>query len=350
MAYKMADEAGTGPLKPGNPGGKRFMDIQEITRSVEKESLVLRQILAEIEKVVVGQRPLLDRMLIGLLCDGHLLLEGLPGLAKTTAVKTLAATIRTSFQRIQFTPDLLPADILGTQVYRPDNGSFEIKKGPIFHNIILADEINRAPAKVQSALLEAMQERQVTIGEKTFVLENPFLVLATQNPIEQEGTYPLPEAQIDRFMLKIRVDYPSAEEEKEIMARVYNGAADRISGVVDVSSLESAREVMHSIHMEEKIVDYIVRLTRATRDPGESGLDLGPMISYGASPRASIWLGLAARANAFMSGRGYVTPQDVKTLAPDVLRHRIILSYEAEAEGKSTDDLIGTLLERIEVP
>ena len=326
------------------------MDIQEITQQVERENLVLRQILAEIEKVVVGQRALLDRMLIGLLCDGHLLLEGLPGLAKTTAVKTLAAAIRTTFQRIQFTPDLLPADILGTQIYRPDNGSFEIKKGPIFNHIILADEINRAPAKVQSALLEAMQERQVTIGEETFLLENPFLVLATQNPIEQEGTYPLPEAQIDRFMLKIKVDYPSAEEEKEIMERVYAGAVEGVSGVVEVSSIQSAREAMRHIHMEEKIVDYIVRLTRATRRPREFGLDFGPMISYGASPRASIWLGLAARANAFLSGRGYVTPQDVKALAPDVLRHRMILSYEAEADGKSTDDLIGLLLERIEVP
>ena len=326
------------------------MDIQEITQRVERDNLVLRQILSEIEKVIVGQRSLLDRMLIGLLCDGHLLLEGLPGLAKTTAVKTLAATIRTTFQRLQFTPDLLPADILGTQVYRPDNGSFEIKKGPIFHNIILADEINRAPAKVQSALLEAMQERQVTIGEETFLLEKPFLVLATQNPIEQEGTYPLPEAQIDRFMLKIKVDYPSEEEEKAIMERVYGGVFERASGVVDVSSIESASETMRSIHMEEKIVDYIVRLTRATRRPQDFGLDFGPMISYGASPRASIWLGLAARANAFLSGRGYVTPQDVKSLAPDVLRHRIILSYEAEADGKSTDDLIGILLERIEVP
>ncbi len=326
------------------------MDIQEITQRVERDNLVLRQILSEIEKVIVGQRSLLDRMLIGLLCDGHLLLEGLPGLAKTTAVKTLAATIRTTFQRLQFTPDLLPADILGTQVYRPDNGSFEIKKGPIFHNIILADEINRAPAKVQSALLEAMQERQVTIGEETFLLEKPFLVLATQNPIEQEGTYPLPEAQIDRFMLKIKVDYPSAEEEKEIMERVYGGAVERAAGVVDVSSIESARETMRNIHMEEKIVDYIVRLTRATRRPQEFGLDFGPMISYGASPRASIWLGRAARANAFLCGRGYVTPQDVKSLAPDVFRHRIILSYEAEADGKSADDLIGILLERIEVP
>jgi len=311
------------------------MDIQEITQNVEKESVVVRQIIAEIEKIVVGQRNLMERMLIGLLCDGHLLLEGLPGLAKTTAVKTLASTIRTTFQRIQFTPDLLPADILGTEIYRPDTATFEIKKGPIFHNIILADEINRAPAKVQSALLEAMQEKQVTIGEKTFILDRPFLVLATQNPIDQEGTYPLPEAQIDRFMLKIRVDYPSATEEKEIMERVNRGISENVSGVVDISRIESARDVMQSIHMEEKITDYIVNISRATRNPEESGLDLGPMISYGASPRASICLGQAARAHAFLSGRGYVTPQDVKSMAPDVLRHRIILSYEAEAEGRA---------------
>lgn len=326
------------------------MDIQEIAQKVERESMVLRQIMTEIEKVVVGQRNLMERLMIGLLCDGHLLLEGLPGLAKTTAVKTLAATIRTTFQRIQFTPDLLPADILGTQVYRPHDASFEIKKGPIFHNIILADEINRAPAKVQSALLEAMQERQVTIGEETFQLERPFLVLATQNPIEQEGTYPLPEAQIDRFMLKIRVDYPSAEEEKEIMDRVNRGVTELVKGVVDPSRIESAREAMRSIHMEEKIVDYIVSLTRASRDPDEFGMEIAPMISYGASPRASIWLGQAARGHAFLTGRGYVTPQDVKSMAPDVFRHRIILSYEAEAEGKSSDDIIKVLLERIEVP
>ena len=326
------------------------MDIQEITRQVEKENVIVRQIMAEAEKIIVGQRGLLDRMLIGLLCDGHLLLEGLPGLAKTTAVKTLATAIKTSFQRIQFTPDLLPADILGTQIYRPDNGTFEIKKGPIFNNIILADEINRAPAKVQSALLEAMQERQVTIGGQTFILENPFLVLATQNPIEQEGTYPLPEAQIDRFMLKIKVGYPSIEEEKEIMNRVYAEAAENISGVVEVSDINSAKAAMRSIHMEEKIMDYIVQLSGATRAPKDFGLDIGSMISFGASPRASIWLGMAARAHAFLNGRGYVTPQDVKTMAPDVLRHRIIVSYEAEAEGKTTDDLIEVLLERIEVP
>jgi len=326
------------------------MDIQEITRRVEEESLVLRQIMAGIEKVIVGQRNLIERMLIGLLCDGHLLLEGLPGLAKTTAVKTLAATINTTFQRIQFTPDLLPADILGTQFYRPDTATFEIKKGPIFHNIILADEINRAPAKVQSALLEAMQEHQITIGETTFPLARPFLVLATQNPIEQEGTYPLPEAQIDRFMLKIKVDYPSAEEEKEIMERVYGGVVEDIEGVVDVAKIRSASVTMNAIHMEERIMDYIVRLTMATRNPKEFDLDIASMISYGASPRASIWLGLASRAHAFLRGRGYVTPQDVKSMAPDILRHRIILSYEAEAEEMSTDDLIRRLLERIEVP
>jgi len=326
------------------------MDIQEITRMVEKESLVIRQIIAEIGKAVVGQRTVIERMLIGLMCDGHLLLEGLPGLAKTTAVKSLAATINTTFQRIQFTPDLLPADIIGTQFYRPDSASFQIRKGPIFHNIILADEINRAPAKVQSALLEAMQERQVTIGENTFVLNRPFLVLATQNPIEQEGTYPLPEAQIDRFMMKIKVDYPTATEEKEIMELAYNGIAEDISGVVDIARLESASRTMKSIHMEGKIMDYIVNITRATRNPEDFGLDIGPMISYGASPRASICLGMAARAHAFLEGRGYVTPQDVKSLAPDVLRHRILLSYEAEAESKTSDDLIEILLERIEVP
>jgi len=326
------------------------MDIQEITQQVEKQGVVCRQIVSEMEKVVVGQRDLIERMLIGLLCDGHLLLEGLPGLAKTTAVKTLAAAMKTSFQRIQFTPDLLPADILGTQIYRPDKASFEVKKGPIFHNIILADEINRAPAKVQSALLEAMQERQVTIGVQTFILESPFLVLATQNPIEQEGTYPLPEAQIDRFMMKIRIDYPSIQEEKEIMERVYGGITENTEAVIDYPQILSAKEVVRNIHMEEKIMDYIVSISAATRDPQGFGLDMGDMISYGASPRASIWLGMASRAHAFLKGRGFVTPQDVKSMAPDVLRHRIILNYEAEAEGKSTDDLIKVLLERIEVP
>ncbi|MBN2398229.1 MAG: MoxR family ATPase [Deltaproteobacteria bacterium] len=326
------------------------MDITEITQRIEKESLTFRQISAEIEKVIVGQAELVNRMLIGLLCRGHLLLEGLPGLAKTTAVKSLADAINTSFKRIQFTPDLLPADIIGTQIYRPDNGSFEVNKGPIFNNIILADEINRAPAKVQSALLEAMQERQVTIRDTTFTLDDPFLVLATQNPIEQEGTYPLPEAQIDRFMMKIKVGYPSAEEEKEIVKRVRTGFSQGNPQVVDISALNAAREALQEIHMEEKLVDYIVRLVRATREPGRYQQDLEHMIAYGASPRGSIWLEEAARAHAFLNGRGYVTPQDVKSMAPDVLRHRIILSYEAEAEGRTTDDIIGVLLERVEVP
>lgn len=326
------------------------MDITEITHRIEKESMAFKQITAEIEKVIVGQTGLINRMLIGLLCRGHLLLEGLPGLAKTTAVKSLADAIDTSFKRIQFTPDLLPADIIGTQIYRPDNGSFEVNKGPIFNNIILADEINRAPAKVQSALLEAMQERQVTIRDSTFTLDEPFLVLATQNPIEQEGTYPLPEAQIDRFMMKITVDYPSAEEEKEIVKRVRGGFPQDNPQVVDISDLNAAREALHEIHMEEKLVDYIVRVVRATREPGRFQKELGNMIAYGASPRGSIWLEEAARAHAFLSGRGYVTPQDVKSMAPDVLRHRIILSYEAEAEGRTADDIITVLLERVEVP
>jgi MoxR-like ATPase len=326
------------------------MDIEQITRRVEGESVTLRKIRVEVEKVIVGQRQLLDRMLIGLLCDGHLLIEGVPGLAKTTAVKTLATTINTTFQRIQFTPDLLPADILGTQVFRPDNSSFEIRKGPIFHNIILADEINRAPAKVQSALLEAMQERQVTIAEQTFSLGRPFLVLATQNPIEQEGTYPLPEAQVDRFMLKINVHYPSADEEKTIMFRAYEDDPPKTQGVVDLAEIESLKATLRLIHMEERIVEYILRVTRATRDPKEYGLGFGSWIAYGASPRASIWLGSASKAHALLNGRAYVVPQDVKSLAPDVLRHRIILSYEAEAEGLTTDDLIQTILQKIEVP
>jgi MoxR-like ATPase len=326
------------------------MDIKEITHQVEKESLSIKQIVAEIEKVIVGQHGLIHRMLIGLLCEGHLLLEGLPGLAKTTAVKAMAQTIDTSFKRIQFTPDLLPADIIGTQIYRPDNGSFEVNKGPIFNNIILADEINRAPAKVQSALLEAMQERQVTIRDTTFKLDDPFLVMATQNPIEQEGTYPLPEAQIDRFMMKIKVDYPSAEEEKEIVKRIRAGADNNAASVVSVAALKSVRKTLHEIHMEDRLLDYIVRLTQATRNPDEFGMEIGSMVSYGASPRASIWLEAAARAQAFLGGRGYVTPQDIKSMAPEVFRHRIILSYEAEAEGRTTDHIINELLERIEVP
>ncbi len=321
-----------------------------MTERVELESVAVRRITAELEKVIVGQQGLIDRLLIGILCDGHLLIEGLPGLAKTTAVKRLAAIIDLGFQRIQFTPDLLPADITGTQIFRPDTAKFEVKKGPIFHNIILADEINRAPAKVQSALLEAMQEKQVTVGNETFMLPLPFLVLATQNPIEQEGTYPLPEAQIDRFMLKIKIDYPAESEEKEIMKRVYSGIDEIPVKKVDASVLASAKELVGIIHMEEKVMDYIVRIANATRKPSDFGLDLRHLVAYGASPRASIYLGLAARAHAFLAGRGYVTPQDIKSMAPDVLRHRIILSYEAEAEGLSTDDIISQILDRLEVP
>ena len=310
----------------------------------------MERVLYEVKKIIVGQDHLLERLLVALLARGHIMVEGVPGLAKTMAIKTLAGAIGGEFQRIQFTPDLVPADLIGTRIYNQKTGDFNTSLGPVFTNLLLADEINRAPAKVQSALLEVMQERQVTIGGQTFILDNPFLVLATQNPIEQEGTYPLPEAQIDRFMLKITVDYPSADEEKEIMNRVYGQVAEKISGVVGVADIDSAKAAMRAIHMEEKIMDYIVQLSGATRQPENFGLDIGSMISYGASPRASIWLGMAARAHAFLNGRGYVTPQDVKSMAPDVLRHRIILSYEAEAEGKTTDDLIGVLLERIEVP
>jgi len=326
------------------------MEIKELTEKVEQENVAVRSIVTELEKVIVGQKGLIDRLLIGMLCDGHLLIEGLPGLAKTTAVKRLASIMDLSFQRIQFTPDLLPADITGTQIYRPDTATFEVKKGPIFHNIILADEINRAPAKVQSALLEAMQEKQVTVGDETFMLPLPFLVLATQNPIEQEGTYPLPEAQTDRFMLKIKIDYPAESEEKEIMKRVYSGIDEIPVNKIAASVLTDAKNLISQIRMDEKVLDYIVRLVNVTRKPAEFGLDLDHLIAYGASPRASIFLGLTARAHAFLAGRGFVLPQDVKSMAYDVLRHRILLSYEAEADGLLTDDIILQILERLEVP
>jgi MoxR-like ATPase len=326
------------------------MELRELSEQIEKESVSVRHIMTELERIIVGQKALLERLIAGILCDGHILLEGLPGLAKTTAVKSLASIINLSFQRIQFTPDLLPADIIGTQIYRPDTSNFEVKKGPVFKNIILADEINRAPAKVQSALLEAMQERQITIGDETFKLPDPFIVLATQNPIEQEGTYPLPEAQVDRFMLKVKIDYPDETDEKEIMRRVYRGMENIIVDPVDISIVISAKKLVATIHIEDKIIDYIVRLVNSTRTPSKFGLELGNMISYGASPRASIYLGLAAKAHAFLAGRAYVTPQDVKNMAYDVLRHRIILSYEAEAEGMVADDIIMQILDRIEVP
>ena len=299
---------------------------------------------------MVGQTNLVERLLVGLLADGHVLVEGVPGLAKTTAVKTLSQAIETTFQRIQFTPDMLPSDILGTEIYEPQRGEFRIKKGPIFANIILADEINRAPSKVQSALLEAMQEKQVTIGGQTFILPSPFLVMAPQNPIEQEGTYPLPEAQIDRFMLKLKVGYPSRSEEKDIMLRMATGKPSPLEGVVHPSEILKARELLRDIHIEDRLADYMVDIVMATREPKKYNLDLGRYLQYGASPRATIYLNQGARAVAFLQGRGYVTPQDVKTIAPDILRHRLILSYEAEAEEIQADQIIRQILDQIEVP
>ena len=326
-------------------------DVSAITAKVEKDSAVVFKITEALSKAIVGQRYLVERLILGLLSHGHILVEGVPGLAKTTAVRALAQALHTTYHRIQFTPDLLPADVIGTQIYRPKEGDFIVKKGPIFYNIVLADEINRAPAKVQSALLEAMQERQVTIGDETFKLPEPFLVMATQNPIEQEGTYPLPEAQVDRFMMKLRVTYPNREEEKQIMVRMAKEDAVKIDAVADVQELTRARETMEQIYIDEKIRDYMVNIVLATREPDSVGLrDVKPLIQYGASPRASIWLYRAARAYAFLQRRGFVTPQDVKTIAPDVLRHRVMVSYEAEAEGLTSDDLVRRVLDHVEVP
>jgi len=326
------------------------MDIQEITREVGRFQPVIKESMAEIQKVIVGQRYLLERLLMGLLVDGHILVEGVPGLAKTTAVKSMAQVVKASFQRIQFTPDLLPADILGTQIYNPKTQEFSVKKGPLFHNIILADEINRAPAKVQSALLEAMQEKQVTIGEETFKLEEPFIVLATQNPIEQEGTYPLPEAQVDRFMLKLNIDYPSRQEELGIIDRIVDHKPEALRALMDPTGIMEMRRIIRLLHVDPKIKDYIVNLTQATRKPADLGIGLERYIKYGASPRASINLMLVAKAYAFMQGRGFVVPQDVKTMAGDVLRHRIMLSFEAEAEGLNADEVVKRILDRVEVP
>jgi len=324
--------------------------LKTLTSQVEEKSSSLRRLRDEISKVLVGQHYLLDRLLIGLLADGHVLVEGVPGLAKTTVVKTLAAAIQASFSRLQFTPDLLPADLLGTEIYLPKTGEFVIKKGPLFANIILADEINRAPAKVQSALLEAMQERQVTIGPQTYPLPQPFLVMATQNPIEQEGTYALPEAQLDRFMLKLSVGYPTREEEKEIMRRFAGRPEIKVQIAITPEEILSLREIIKNIYIDDRIMDYIVDLVFATREPEKYGLNLRDMVQYGASPRATIYLNLAARAQAFLCGRGYVTPQDVKSIAHDVLRHRVILSYEAEAEDMATDQVIDMILDKVEVP
>ncbi len=326
--------------------------ITAINEKVKKESQFVPLLVNEIEKVIVGQKYLIDRLLIGLLANGHLLVEGVPGLAKTMSIWVLAQTIKTKFQRIQFTPDLLPADLIGTLVYNPKDGDFTTKKGPIFANIILADEINRAPAKVQSALLESMQERQVTIGENTFKLDDPFLVMATQNPIEQEGTYPLPEAQIDRFMLKINITYPNMEEERKILKRMsFTNKEIKVNAVVEPQTIIKARSTIDEVYMDEKIENYILDIIFATREPESYKLDdLKGLIQYGASPRASIYLTVASKAYAFIQGRGYVTPQDVKLIGPDILRHRIIVSYEAEAEEKTSDDIIKRIFEEIEVP
>ena len=326
-------------------------DIKTISEKVKKESVFIDTLMREINKVIVGQKYVLERLLVGLLADGHILLEGVPGLAKTLAIKTLSSAIQTKFQRIQFTPDLLPADLIGTTIYNIKNQEFTVKKGPIFANLILADEINRAPAKVKSALLEAMQEKQVTIGENTFYLEQPFLVLATQNPIEQEGTYPLPEAQIDRFMLKLKITYPNKKEEHEIMERMTTGKTIQVNKVISPADILKARTIINEIYIDEKIKDYIVDIVFATRNPEEYKLgEIKNLIAYGASPRATIYLTLASKAYAFLQGRGYVTPEDVKSIGMDVLRHRVIVTYEAEAEETTSENILKTIFDSIEVP
>jgi MoxR-like ATPase len=326
--------------------------ITVINERVQRESAFIEDLTSEIRKVIIGQDYLIERLLVGLLANGHVLIEGVPGLAKTMSVRVIAAAINTAFQRLQFTPDLLPADLIGTLVYNPKDGDFTTKKGPIFSNIILADEINRAPAKVQSALLEAMQERQVTIGANTFKLDEPFLVLATQNPIEQEGTYPLPEAQVDRFMLKVNISYPDrAEELKILRSMAVTDKKFEVKAVVTPEKILEARKIINEIYIDEKIEKYIVDIVFATRDPEACGIsDLGGLIEYGASPRASIYLALASKAYAFLKRRGYVTPQDVKSIGPDVLRHRVIASYEAEAEDKTSEDIVKRIFEEVEVP
>jgi MoxR-like ATPase len=324
--------------------------LEEINARVREESSFVEKLLSEISRVIVGQRRMVESLLIGLLADGHILLEGVPGLAKTLSVRALARCINAKFQRLQFTPDLLPADLTGTMVYSPKDGSFTPKKGPIFANLVLADEINRAPAKVQSALLEAMQERQVTIGDTTFPLDEPFLVLATQNPIEQEGTYPLPEAQVDRFMLKLVVGYPNKEEERAILDRMTGPELPWADPVVDSGDLLKARSVVREVYVDDAVKDYIVNIVFATRRPGDYGLDISHLIAYGSSPRATIYLTTAAKARAFLEGRGYVTPGDVKAVADDVLRHRIIITYEAEAEEITSEQLVGRILDKVEVP
>jgi len=327
------------------------VDIKSINEMIQKESAFVDSLTSEVSKVIVGQKNMVERLLIGLLCNGHILLEGVPGLAKTLAIKTLASAIQAKFQRIQFTPDLLPADLVGTMIYNQKDGKFFTRKGPIFANFILADEINRAPAKVQSALLEAMQERQVTIGEETYKLEEPFLVLATQNPIEQEGTYPLPEAQVDRFMLKVKIGYPSREEELAIMRQNIQGNDISVKPVIHTKDILAARNAVQQVYIDEKIERYILDIVFATREPKAYKLEkLSSLINYGASPRATINLALAAKAHAFIKRRGYVIPEDVRALCPDVLRHRIAVTYEAEAEDITSETIVSEILNAIEVP
>lgn len=322
--------------------------IEEIQKVVDSEAAFVGRLTDEIGQVIVGQKYLIERLLIGLLADGHILIEGVPGLAKTLAVKTLSDAVKTEFKRIQFTPDLLPGDLTGTMVYT--DGKFTPRKGPLFSNFILADEINRAPAKVQSALLEAMQERQVTIGDQSYPLPKPFLVLATQNPIEQEGTYPLPEAQVDRFMLKLKIDYPDRDEEMQIQERMTVKEIPKVNAIITPEDILKARDAVFKIYIDEKVKNYIVDIVMASRNPEKYNLELKDLIAYGASPRATIYLNLAGRAHAFIQGRAYVTPDDIKSIGPDILRHRIILSYEAEAEELTSDDIVQKIFDGVEVP
>jgi len=326
-------------------------DIKQIQALVETEAAFVDKLTTQICSVIVGQKYLIERLLMGILADGHILIEGVPGLAKTLSVKTLADSIQAKFHRLQFTPDLLPADLIGTLIYNPQKAEFSVRKGPIFANIILADEINRAPAKVQSALLEAMQERQVTIGDTTYKLDEPFLVLATQNPIEQEGTYPLPEAQIDRFMFKLKIGYPTPAEEREIMDRNTGAPRPSVEKVVTLTDILRARSVLRQVYVDDKVKEYIVNITFATREPQKYGLaEIKDLIAYGASPRATIYLNLGAKAHAFVRGRGYVTPEDVKAVGPDILRHRVLCTYEAEAEEITPDDIVQKIFNAVEVP
>jgi MoxR-like ATPase len=327
------------------------IDVAKLNEAVREEALQIQTAVDEVRKVIVGQKMLVERMMVALLCRGHLLVEGVPGLAKTLAVKTLGEVLELQFSRIQFTPDLLPADLIGTMIYQQKTGEFVARKGPVFTNLLLADEINRAPAKVQSALLESMQERQVTLGEVSHPLPDPFLVFATQNPIEQEGTYPLPEAQVDRFLLKAKVDYPARVEERQILDRMISGEAPSVARVLAGDTVRGLTRRVREVYMDDRLRDYIVALVSATRTPREVGLvDLAPLIAYGASPRATLAFSVASRAVAFLHGRGYVVPEDVKEIAKDVLRHRVLLTYEAEAEDVTSDTVVDRILERVEVP